>query len=124
MIDKGDSIESTSYIAMNVKCTYESGLKRCVENLLKSLKEEDVMICLTEDGMFFLFTDVIILAFTISCPYLDDCDRDQVVSCVYEVKFLFWWKDFVELRNLFGDVQASLKDDYMRTIIRIWSDLR
>ena len=124
MIDKGNSIESTSYIAMNVKCTYESGLKRCVENLLKSLKEEDVMICLTEDGMFFLFTDVIIPAFTISCPYLDDCGRDQVVLCVYEVKFLFWWKDSVELRNLFGDVQASLKDDYMRTTIRIWSSLR
>src|SRR5947207_10631863 len=120
MIDKGNPIEGTPYIVMNVKCTSESELKGCIEDLLKSLKEEDVMVCLTEDGMFFSFIDVIISAFIISRPYLDDCGRDQVVLCVYGVKFLFWWKDSVELRNSFEDVHANSKGDYTRTTIRTW----
>ena len=65
MIDKGDSIEDISYIAMNMKCTSENGLKRCIEDLLKFLKKENVMICFIEDEMFFSFIDVIISAFII-----------------------------------------------------------
>ena len=61
---------------MNMKCTFENKLKRYIGNLLKFLKEENVMICFIEDEMFFLFIDVIILVFIISCSYLDDCDRD------------------------------------------------
>ena len=89
MIDKEDSIEDISYIAMNMKCTSESELKRYIKDLLKSLKEENIIIYLIEYEMFFLFIDVIIPAFTISCSYLDNCDRDQMILCVYEVKFLF-----------------------------------
>ena len=59
-----------------MKCTFENKLKRYIGNLLKFLKEENVMICFIEDEMFFLFIDVIILVFIISCSYLDDCDRD------------------------------------------------
>jgi len=30
----------------------------------------------------------------------------------------------MELKNLFGDVHASSKGDYTRTIVRTWSGLR
>jgi len=124
MADKGDPIEGTPYVAMDVECISKDGLQGCVGDIPKSLKEEDVMVCLTEDGMSFSLTDVITPAFTISRPHLDGCGRGQVVLCVYGVKFIFWWKDSVELRNLFGDVHASSKGDYTKTAVRTWPGLR
>jgi len=124
MADRGDPIEGTPYVAMNVECVSNSGLQGCIGDLPKSLKEEDVMVCLTEDGKSFSLTNVITPAFTISRPHLDGCGRGQVLLCVYEVKFLFWWEDSVELRKLFGEVHASSKGDYTRTAVRTWPGLR
>jgi len=124
MADRGDHIEGTPYIAMNVECVSNSGLQGCIGDLPKSLKEEDVMVCLTEDGKSFSLTNVITPAFTISRPHLDDCGRGQVLLCVYGVKFLFWSEDSIELRKLFGEVHASSKGDYTRTAVRTWPGLR
>ena len=124
MADKGDPIEGTPYVAMNVECVSDNGLQECIGDVPKSLKGEDVMVCLTEDGMSFSLTSVITPAFTISRPHLDDCGRGQVLLCVYGVKLLFWWEDSIELRKLFAEIHASSKGDYTRTAVRTWPGLR